>query len=165
MLESEIALAVVALEEGRPADAEREAQAVSRSLGQSTAALRPVADLVTARARLAGHDVAGAERALATARALSMQTERVSLKYELALAESKVDAAAGRGEAARQRLTVLGTSLRKSGLVLSELERRLVVLQIDRAARRGTVQADAAALEKDALAHGAGLIAKRVLAP
>ena len=164
MLESQVALAIVALEDGRPADAEREAQSVIRSLGQTTAALRPVAELVTARARLGGHDVPGAARALATARALSRQTERVNLISELAMVEAEVDVAGGHADAARQRLDALGATLKQAGLVLGELERRLLVLRIDRAGGRANVRADAIALEKDARAHGAGLVARRALA-
>ena len=165
MLESQVALALVALEDGRPADAEGEAQRVIRSLGQTTAALRPVAELVTARARLAGHDMAGAARALATAKGLSERTERLSLKSELAMVEAEVEAAEGRTDDARRRLNVLGTTLRQSGLVLHDLERRLLALRIDRAAGRPEVQARAVALEKDARALGAGLIAKRAVTP
>jgi hypothetical protein len=62
-------------------------------------------------------------------------------------------------------LNVLGTTLRQSGLVLHELERRLLALQIDRAAGRPDVRAGAIALEKDARARGAGLIAKRAVTP
>jgi hypothetical protein len=165
MLESQVALAIVALEDGRAADAEREAQSVIGSLGQTSAALRPLAELVTARARLAGHDVPGAARALATARALSKRTERVSVINGLAVVEAEVDAAGGRADAARQRLNALGAALRQSGLILDELERRLLVLQIDRVEGRASVRADAAALEKDARAHGAGLVARRAVTP
>jgi serine/threonine protein kinase/tetratricopeptide (TPR) repeat protein len=165
VLESQVALAAVALEDGRPADAESEAQDVIRSLGETAVVLRPVAELVTARARLALHDVPGAARALATARSLSKRTERVSLTDDLAMVEAEVDMAAGRGEDARRRLNALGATLRRSGLVLSELQRRLIVLRIDRAEGRANVQADASALEMDARAHGAGLIARRAVVP
>jgi hypothetical protein len=75
-----------------------------------------------------------------------------------------VDAAAGRPDAARQRLAALGVTLRRSGMVLDELERRLLLLRIDRAEGRANVRADAASLAKDARARGAGLVLKRVQA-
>ena len=162
ILESQMALAVIALEEGRPAEAEGTTQGVIRALGQTTAPLRAVAELVSARARLARHDVPGAARALATARALSQQTERVSLRSGLAMVEAEVDAAEGRADQARRRLDTLRATLTRSGLVLGELERRLLLLRIDRAEGRANVRADAAALEKDARARGAGLVARRV---
>jgi tetratricopeptide (TPR) repeat protein len=162
MLESEVALAIVTLEEGRPAEAESAAEGVIRSLDQPTA-LRAVAELTTARARLARHEVPAASRALATARALSKRTERVSVLTELTMVEAEADAAGGRVDAAHQRLDALGVTLRRSGLVLDELERRLLLLRIDHAAGRANVRADAIALEKEARARGAGLVARRAL--
>jgi serine/threonine protein kinase/tetratricopeptide (TPR) repeat protein len=165
MLESQIALAVVALEEGRPAQAEDEAEAVMGVLGQTKAPLRAIAALLIARARLARHDLDGAEQALAIARGLSSPatpTERASLRIGLAMAEAAVEAAGGHAGDARQRLRILGATLTRSGLVLAELERRLLLLRIDRAEARGNAVADAVALQKDARAHGAGLVARRV---
>jgi serine/threonine protein kinase/tetratricopeptide (TPR) repeat protein/TolB-like protein len=162
ILESQMALAAVALEEGRPADAERDAQNVIRALGQTISPLRATGELVTARARLARHDVSGAARALSTARALSQQTERVSLRSGLTRVEAEVDAAAGRVDEARRRLEALRATFARSGMVLDELERRLLVLRIDRAEGRASVRADAAALEKDARARGAGLVVRRI---
>jgi tetratricopeptide (TPR) repeat protein len=162
ILESQMALAGVALEESRPADAEREAQEVIRALGQTPSPLHATGELVIARARLARHDVSGAARALAAAQALSKQTERVSLRSALARVEAEVDAAAGRPDEARRRLDALRATLNRSGMALDELERRLLVLRLDRAQGRVNVRADAAALEKDARARGAGLVVKRL---
>ncbi len=102
ILESQMALAAVSLEEGRAAEAEGEAQDVIRSLGQTISPLRAIGELVTARARLATQDIAGAAQALSTARALLKPTERVSLRSGLARVEAEVDAAAGRADQARQ---------------------------------------------------------------
>ena len=162
ILESQMALAIVALEEGRPAEAGGEAQGVIRSLGQTPSPLRAIGELVTARARLAQHDVTGAARALSTAQTLSKQTERVSLRSGLARVEAEVDAAAGRADEARRRLDALRATLNRSGMVLDELDRRLLLLRLDRAEGRANVRADAAALEKDARARGAGLVVKRL---
>jgi len=96
---------------------------------------------------------------------LSERTERLALKSELAMVKAAVEAAEGRPDDARQRLKALGTTLRQSGMVLHELERRLLVLRIDREDGRPDVRAGAAALEKDARARGAGLIASRAVPP
>jgi len=106
--------------------------------------------------------VAGAARALASAQALSKQTERVSLRSTLTRVEAEVDAAAGRPDDARRRLDALRATLDRSGMKLDELDRRLLVLRLDRAQGRVTVKADAAALEKDARARGALLVVKRL---
>ena len=136
MLESQVALAVVALEDGRSTEAESEAQSVIRSLGQTTAVcvrspsssrLAPGWPDTIRRARL--------ERWQPPRRCRS-GTERLSLKSELAMVEAEVEAAEGHTDDARQRLNALGATLRQSGLVLHELERRLLVLRIDRAEGR-----------------------------
>ena len=49
----------------------------------------------------------------------------------------------------------------RSGMVLGELERRLLLLRIDRAAGRPAVRAEARSLEKDAGSRGLGLIVRR----
>jgi serine/threonine protein kinase/tetratricopeptide (TPR) repeat protein/TolB-like protein len=162
ILESQMALAIVALEGGRAAEAEGGAQEVIQSMGQATGPLRAIGELVTARAKLSLHDVSGATRAVSAARASSKGTERASLRSALARVEAEVDAAAGRGDAAHQRLAELAVVLGRSGMVLDELERRLTLLRIDRAEGRANVRSDAASLEKDARARGAGLVLKRV---
>lgn len=159
--ESRLALAVLALEEGRAGDAEREAQAVVLALGQTTAPLRASAVLLTARARLANRDVPGASRALASARQLSIETERVGLRNGLVMVEAAVDAAQGRTREARVRLAALQGTLASSGMVLGELERRLLLLRIDRADGRPNARAETRALEKDAGTRGAGLVVRR----
>jgi serine/threonine-protein kinase len=164
MLESQVALAAVALEDGRPADAESQAQRAVDALKETTV-LRSVAELVTARARLAKRDVTGASDALATARTSSTRTERVSLINDLAMAAAEVDVARGRAEEGRRRLNELRPALQRSGLVLSDLKRRLLLLRIDHGESRPNVQRDSAALVTDARAHGAGLIALRAATP
>jgi len=143
----------------------KQVQSVIRALGPDDRRLRPIAELIAARARLAGHDMASAARAVATAATLVEGTERLSLKSELTMVTAEVEVAEGRIDDACRRLNVLGTTLRQSGLVLHELERRLLALRIDRAAGRPDGRAGAVALEKDARALGAGLIAKRAVTP
>jgi len=155
--ESQLALAAVTLEEGRAADAEQQAQEVVRALSQTTASLRSVAEILTARARLARHDLSGAAQALASARQSS--TERVAIRAGIAMVQAELDAAHGRTHQARERLAPLEAAHTRAGLVLLELERRLLLLRIN----RGTGGSTAAArdLEKDARTRGAGLIARR----
>jgi serine/threonine-protein kinase len=159
--ESQLALAAIALEEGRPVDAEREAQAVVLALNQTTAPLKAVGELLTARARLARRDLPGATRALAAARQFSIRTERVGLRSGLAMVQAELDAAEGRAPQAREGLKALEGTLTRSGMILGELERRLLLVRIDRAEGRPTAKADAHALAKAAGTRGAGLIVRR----
>ena len=156
MLESDVALANVALEEGQLDDADRIAMRVENALNGSKAPLWSVAKLIRARVRLARNDADGAERQLAAARAQATATERISLRSHFTLIESQLDILRGHVDRARTTLDGLRAELARSGMQIAELERRLLRLRIDRA--------DAAALERDARARGAGLIASRVKA-
>jgi hypothetical protein len=161
IVESGLALAALALEEDHPADAERQAEAAVASGASTTAPMKATARLLVARARLMSRDVAGASGALAAARQLSGATERMTLRTGLAMVEAEIDAAQGRDREARECLAELQVTLARSGMVLGELERRLVLLRIDAAERRPNVKAAARSLEKDASARGAGLISRR----
>jgi len=77
---------------------------------------------------------------------------------------AEIDAAQGRAGQARSRLASLQGLLAGSGMVMAELQRRLLLLKINRAEGRPEAKQEARALEKDAGAHGAGLIVRRVQA-
>lgn len=154
--ESEAALAILALEEGRIDEAEQRAARVEKALSGSPAPMLAVARLINARVRIARQDADGAERQLAASRAHVARTERLSLRSQFTLVESQLNILRGRPDAARVQLDGLREELRRAGMLIADFERRLVRLQIDRG--------DAAALERDARAKGAGLIANRAKA-
>jgi eukaryotic-like serine/threonine-protein kinase len=165
VLESEAALAELAFEEGRPADAERDAVKIIAAIGEAPAGyMRIWVELVAARARLALGNVEGAERALGTARQLAEKTQRIDTRRMLMMVEAEMDAARGRIDRARTRLGELRTSLSQAGMVLADLESRMLLLRLDRAQNKPSVRADARALEEDARARRAGLIVRRVQA-
>jgi serine/threonine protein kinase/tetratricopeptide (TPR) repeat protein/TolB-like protein len=154
IVESQAALANLALEEGRVADAEQLAATVERGLKDSRAPVLAVARILNARVRLARDDASGAERQLAASRAHAERTERISLRAEFKLVESEINIALGQIDKARALLDSLRQDFSRAGMLIADFERRLLQLRIDRA--------DAAALEKEARARGAGLIANRV---
>ncbi len=158
--ESQLALAAITLEEGKAAEAERQAAAVLAQ-SQGTAPQRAAGELLIARARLANRDLPGASKALANARQVSRQSERVSVRNGVAMVQAEIDAAQGRTREAREGLAALQRTLSRSGMVLGELERRLLLLRIDRAAGRPAVRAEVRSLEKDAGSRGLGLIVRR----
>jgi ATP/maltotriose-dependent transcriptional regulator MalT len=165
VLESRLALAELALEEGRPADAERGARQVDESLGtEPSGPLRVRLELLVARAHLARRAVESAAGALSTARRFAEDTERLDLKRKLAMVEAEYDVARGRPQEARARLAALRPVLQRAGMVLADLERRLFLIGLDRTEGLPTVKVDANALVRDAEARGAGLIARRVQA-
>jgi serine/threonine-protein kinase len=154
IVESHAALANLALEEARVADAERLATTVEREMRGAPLPILAVARVLNARVRLARNDLDGAERQLAAAREQAERTERVSLRSQFKLVESELNIARGRVDQARAQLEQLRQEFARAGMVIADLERRFLQLRIDRA--------DAAALEKDARARGAGLIAARI---
>ncbi len=160
-MESALALAAVTLEEGQAADAERQAEGVVTATDGTTGPMRATGQLLIARARLAAGEVAAAARALAAARQLSTGSERIRVHADIAMVEAQIDAAQGRSAEARQCLAELQPVLARSGMVLGELERRLLLLRLDSADRRPNARAAARSLEKDAGVRGAGLISRR----
>ena len=165
VMESEAALAELAFVDGRPADAEREVLRLGHDLeGEPSSPLRVAVALLTARTALGRHDVDGASRALTTAQRLAQHTERSDLRGALVMREADLDVARGHMREARERLSALRVTQARSGLILAELETRLLMLQIDRTEGRSSYRTDAGALEKDAQARQAGLIVRRVQA-
>jgi ATP/maltotriose-dependent transcriptional regulator MalT len=156
IIESQVALANLALEEGRLDDAERMLVRVEQTLGGARTPMLAAAKLIAARICLARNDAEGAERQLASVRPQARQTERISLRSQLALVEAHADIIRGQTERARIQLDGLRAGFVRSGMQIAELERRLLRLRIDRG--------DAAALERDARARGAGLVANRAKA-
>ncbi len=137
VLESQAALAALTLEEGRPADAERDARTVLEALGgEPTVALRVPLGLLVARSRMAAGDLDGAAPLLASARTLAARTERVDIRRAVSMADAEFELARGQTRQARERLTNLAATLNRAGMALAELDRRLLLLRVDAADRR-----------------------------
>ncbi len=158
--ESLLALAIVAIEDGRHAEAGA-LVTEAMSLAKEQPALLAQAELVQVRLRLAAGDVPGAASAVTRARSLVGPTGRASPRWALALAEARV--AAGRGQAAeaRRRLEALRAELDRLGLPVLSLEVRLVLADVAVAAGAPGATADARRLAADAKAVGAGLVQRR----
>jgi tetratricopeptide (TPR) repeat protein len=131
ILESRTALAELMLAEGRAADADREARAVSKEIGSEPAPALVIAlQILLARTGLRLGDAAAAERALAVARPLAERTERAVPKYEFAMAAAEVDAARGRRDRALSQLTATCAALAGHGMVVAERQCRAVLSRI-----------------------------------
>ena len=87
---------------------------------------------------------------------MAARTERIDLRSRYALVDAQIAIRRGELDRARAELDALREPFARSGMRIAELERRLVRLALDRA--------DAPALERDAGALGAGLIASRARA-
>jgi hypothetical protein len=134
IVESRAAMAELTFDEGRPAEAEQAARQLFSELHRDSDRTLVVAvQILIARARLALGDPAGAERALAIARPLAAATERIDPRHELALAEARLDAAAGRSARARERLNTVCAESAAAGMVLRERDCRALLAGLDRA--------------------------------
>ena len=164
IVESGLALANIALEEGQAADAEQQAEAVAGSVESTTAPMRTAGKLIVSRARLVRGDAAGASRR-SCCRAPAVERHRADCAPERDCdGGAEIAAAQGRDREARQALAELQRTFATSGMILEELERRLLLLRLDAAGGRPNVKAAARALEKDASVRGAGLITRRAQA-
>lgn len=161
--ESQLALAVVAVEDGRTAEAEPLAQAAERAAKEQPAA-RAQALLVRARARLAAGDLAGAARLTRDARTLVTSSDRLWAQWALTSGEVRVRLASGDAAGARQQLTAMAVRLRATGMALSQLE--LQLLQGEAAVAAGDASGRRTLDEVAARAGtlGAGLLRGRALA-
>lgn len=158
--ESRLALAVVALEEGRHAETVRLAADVLAGAKEQPP-VRMAAQLLLVRTRLAMNDLAGATRAAAAARALAGSTQRISVLWSLDLADAQVLLARGEASEARTRLNALRDRVASKGMVLAELETREHLCRALLAAVEPSARQQCEALIKDASATGAVLVRRR----
>ena len=134
IFESRLAVAALALDEGRAGEAERQARELLSELGaEPQGALQTEIHILIARSRLAIADERGADLALTAARRLSASTERIEVRRSLTMAEADLDTARGNSEQARQRLTTLRLTLAKAGMTLAERECQNALRRLDRA--------------------------------
>ena len=160
--ESRLALAAIALVEGRPGEAEspslraaREFAAEDEPDGGSRA------EALLARALLGRGVLAGARLAAERARQLARRSENRGTRLLAEIAWGRVLAAAGQPAEARRTLNAVEAAAAASGLVPVVLEARLVAAQLD-GGEEG--RARLAALAEEAAARGFTLIARQARA-
>ena len=117
------------------------------------------AQAVLARNLLGAGQLEDARGAVEKAIALSKLTTLQTPHYEVTLAESRVKAKSGKTAEALQSLNGTLSSAHKFGYHLYEYQARLAIAEIEVWSHSGAAGAPLAALEKEARAHGAGLIA------
>jgi tetratricopeptide (TPR) repeat protein len=163
IVESRLALANIALEERRAAEAE----AVVRDLksNQPTGNARVTEDMIVlleSRALLAENNINAAAQAMMRAEALSAATQRMLPRAMTTIAASRLKIAEKQPKIALQSLASLLATLKQSGAVQLEFEARLAQCEAElqlspgSAARTCTVT-----LQKDAEARGFKRIAEK----
>jgi tetratricopeptide (TPR) repeat protein/TolB-like protein len=163
IVESHIALAELAIEEGKPAEGE----ALARSAADESQRGKQVdneslARLVLARALLAQRKPVEARKEIARCRSLLDKSENRQGRLALGITDARLSAEAGQSAAAITEVDSIRERAAKAGLAGVELEARLARGEIEM--RSGNVAAGRARLEtlqKDASARGFALVARK----
>jgi ATP/maltotriose-dependent transcriptional regulator MalT len=163
IVESHIALAAVAIEEGRAAEGE----ALARSAADESQRGKQVdneglARFELARALLAQRKLIEARREIARTRSVLDKSENRQVRLVLGITDARLSAEAGQWAAAIKAVEAIRRDAAKAGRVGVELEARLARGEIDM--RSGNVAAGRArleALQKDASARGFALVARK----
>jgi tetratricopeptide (TPR) repeat protein len=168
--ESRLALAELALDAERAAEAEAIARQASQELhaGQASASEAMAWSLV-ARARLARGDVAGAQDAVAQAVTLARQSPLQAVTLQARIADARVRTAQGRRAEARRELEAVLADAATAGRVGLQFECRIALAELalaeghSEAGRQElvAVQREAAALQFGAVSRRAARVSSR----
>jgi len=161
--ESRLGLAALAIEEGRPSEAEATARTGAEEFRKEKAAdLEAQAHIVVARSLLAQGRPKEAQTAIDAAAALPQKSQSFALRLSLGLHGARVAAALGKTAEARRSLEDVFTKATTKGWVEYQLEARLALGEIEmESANPAAGRARLGALEKDGAARGFGLIARK----
>jgi tetratricopeptide (TPR) repeat protein len=153
-------LAVLAVQEGKFSEGEVLARQSAAEFDKTNSpATSAWAHAALARNLLGEGNLTDARAAAAQAVTLSRQAAGVTPRFEAALADSRVQARSGKINEARQELESTLSSAHRFGYRLYELEMRLALGEIESRAGSSSARARLAALEADAKAQGAMLVA------
>jgi tetratricopeptide (TPR) repeat protein/DNA-binding winged helix-turn-helix (wHTH) protein len=171
--ESRLALAALALNEGRQADGEANARAAAEEFGTKGIIDKEAqAETVLAKSLLAQGDLAKANASIARATSIAGQIKdpalRLPVEIEVGIAAARIRAASGQQRDQTEAVNSLGQKLTEA------TENQLMELQFETALALGEIEIESAqaaagrarlqALEKDATAHGFLLIARKAAA-
>ncbi len=136
-------------------------QGYERSNASGNAA---VAQAILGRILLAAGNQKDAQTAVEKASTLVKLTTLQTPHYEVTLGDARVKAKSGKNAEAQQELNATLASARKFGFHLYEYQARLAMGEIAAWSGSASAGADLSTLEKDARAHGAGLVANQAQA-
>ena len=154
-------VAIIAIEEGRPAEAEPVARESAALFGTEKSTDSEAFSLsVLAQSLLAQGKVAAADEA--ASRALPLAGNNPQMRIQVSVTAGRVLAAAGKRDEAVKVLNAALEEATKSGLVVNQLELRLALGEIEMTADKSpAARARLEAVEKEAAAKGAGLVARK----
>jgi serine/threonine protein kinase/tetratricopeptide (TPR) repeat protein len=166
---SEISLALAALdiEDGRAAEAVPSIQEALKEFRAAKLSDDEIsAHALLARALLAAGKPSDALKEIESARALAAKTQNRLVRMDFAIAEARVLLGAGKPAEARKILEPVLADAKKLGLLRYEFEARLILAEVEiKSGNITNARAQLAALDKDAMAKGYLLIARKTKAP
>jgi len=161
--ESQLALAILALERGQPAETEtriHEAREEFRKEKQIDDEM--LADTVLARAFLAGHKYAEAQKEIEAGKGFVAKSQNRANQFQLGIAAAELQAARGGIEQARQSLLAILGEANRTGFLEYQLKARLALGETEMSSAKTTAgHTRLIALKKDATAKGFLLIARK----
>jgi DNA-binding winged helix-turn-helix (wHTH) protein/tetratricopeptide (TPR) repeat protein/TolB-like protein len=161
--ESQLALAIVALERGQPAETEtriREAREEFRKERQIDDEM--LADTVLARALLAQHKHAEAQKEIEAGKGFVSKSQNRANWFQLSIATAQLDGAQNRIEEAKRSLIGILAEAKRTGLLEYQFEARLGLSEIEmKSGKTASGRAHLAVLQKDATSKGFLLIARK----
>jgi eukaryotic-like serine/threonine-protein kinase len=158
-----VALAQVSLEKGLPSEAEALVRdPVEEFRTDKSRGFEALAEAVLVQSLLAQNDVAGARKAMESAKAAAAGTQDHSVRFEVDLTEALLRASSGQALSAEGNLRAIISTAKKIGCLPCELEARLALGEIEmKTARHADGRERLEQLQRDAASKGFLLIAKK----
>ncbi|HEX7832239.1 MAG TPA: FlgO family outer membrane protein, partial [Thermoanaerobaculia bacterium] len=160
--QSQVMLANLAIEEGKPAEADgllREAIAVFAKEG--AAEEEAIAQEVLARNALLQKNIAKAQTAISRASTLTAKSITIGLLASIRATQARVELARGNGSFAWKLVQEAVAKGKASHILATELDARIVAADVDAQLGRSSVAAERAAVAEIAKKHGLLLIARK----
>jgi tetratricopeptide (TPR) repeat protein len=161
--ESQLALAILSLERGRPSEAEitlRQAREEFRNEKQTDNEM--LADTVLARALMAQGKYPEAQKEIIAGKTFLAKSQNRANHLQLGLAEAQLQAAQNRREEANRTLAAILAAAKQTGLLQYQFEARLELSKNEmKSGKTVAGNAHLVALQKDAESKGFRLIARK----
>jgi eukaryotic-like serine/threonine-protein kinase len=163
--ESQLSLANLALEEGQPADAEgRLLEAQREFLKEKQVDDELLADTFLARAFLAQHKYAEAEKEIHDGNVLALHSQNSANRLQFRIATTELETARGQTEPARQALMSILAEAIRTGFIEYQFEARLALGEVEiKSGKVALGQIHLTTLQRDAQAKGFFLIAHKAV--
>ncbi|HEY6944262.1 MAG TPA: protein kinase, partial [Candidatus Acidoferrum sp.] len=166
LTESRLALAMLSVEEGHPADAEGPARDAAEKFRKGNqVSSEALADAILSRSLLAQGKLADAQASVERAEGLLQGSADRDARLFAAIIAARIRAASGNSAEAIRRLTAVLAEANKTGFVAHQLEAQLALGEIEmKSGKSAAGRVHLAAIEKESTQKGFLLIARKASA-